>query len=405
MLLLVLGVLLIGGALSIRSSPWLREYLHRAKDLPELERAVSQAPGDAIARYHLAKRYYTSRRFGDALREYEEVVRLEPRSARAYLGMGLSHYELGHARDSRQAFNLALERDPKSAWTHYMLGKLAWQNRDLELAATHTRRATELDPRSDQAWYGLAACMSKLRRTPEAISALEQAVARNPQNAAAHAALGELLISRSEPERGVTHLERALELNPRHIAAQVVLGTHLAKNSTDAASMERAENLLRGAIKLKGPRMANNHLELGRLLARKGSYRDALNHFESARSLMPTDERAYYSLADALRRLGRPEEAEKHDRRFREISGRHIRMQQLEAKLNHSPENAEARLELARTYRELGMLSNAATQFSRYLDSRPGDQVARAEAEKLISPAESDTSSREFSFSPLPSQQ
>jgi tetratricopeptide (TPR) repeat protein len=192
--LILIGLALVGAAWWLRSSPYLREPILRGKDLPELEALVQSAPGDALARYHLAKRYYLERRFDEAVTAYEAAVRLEPKAARAYLGLALARYEQGQTEAARRAFQQALERDPRSAWAEYMLGKIAWQKGDLEQALPHVRRATELDPRSDQAWYGLGVCYTHLRRPNEAVAALRQAVAAARTSAKYHTALGELLV-------------------------------------------------------------------------------------------------------------------------------------------------------------------------------------------------------------------
>ena len=398
--MLAIGVILIAAALWFRSSTWVRDYILKTKDLGELEKLASEAPRDPVARYYLAKSYYLARRYGDAAREYREAVALDPKSSRAEIGLGLSLYELGDADGSRLAFERALTLDPRSAWAEYMLAKLAWSAGNVDLALEHARSATRLDPRSDQAWYGLAACYVEKRQYKEAIDALRNAVARNPQNAAGHAGLGEFLIYRGEVEEGVKHLERALELNPRHASACVLLGKHLAKNAATEPEMDRAEELLLRAIEFRGPRLFDVHLELGRLFVRRRRPEAAMEHLQKAAKLASDDERTHYALADTYRRMGKPKESAESEARFRELSARHVRMQQLEARIDKRREDDPARLELARLYVRAGMVSQAANQFSRYLARNPNDSQVAAELAELGEQPGPSHESREFTVSP-----
>src|ERR1044071_3672173 len=74
---LIIDLVLIVGASSLRSSRALREYLLRGKDTPELEALVQRQPDDGLARYYLAKSYYLNHRFSDARSHYEEAARLD----------------------------------------------------------------------------------------------------------------------------------------------------------------------------------------------------------------------------------------------------------------------------------------------------------------------------------------
>ena len=398
LLLVAVGVVLVGAALWLRSSFWLRDYILRSKEPAELERMVAATPRDPLARYYLAKSHYLARRFDDAAREYRAALDLEPESARTHIGLGLSLYATGDRPGARNAFERALGIDPDASWPEYMLGKLAWSEGNIDEALRRTKRATELDPRSDEAWYGLASCYTRKRQYPEAIAALRKAVERNPNSLPAVTALGELLVYRGEGEEGRRYLERALTLKPDHATACVLLGKYLFENAPAPADLDRAEQLLKKAIDLRGPRIADVHLDLGRLLARKGRLPEAIEKLNESVRLSPVDERAYFALAGAYRRIGKEKEAAAADRQFRALSALHVRMQQLEAKLHHGSSAPGARLELARVYSGLGMTGRAADQYARYLAEYPGDAKARRELDRLSSAA-APAASPEFNIS------
>jgi hypothetical protein len=103
--------------------------------------------------------------------------------------------------------------------------------------------------------------------------------------------------------------------------------------------------------------------------------------------------------------LGRVADAERVDAQFKKLSARHVRQQQLEARVHHKPSDHLARLELARLYRDQGFVSRAADQYSRYIQLQPDDERARLEIRQLVSNAsESGGLTRDFSFTGSPQQ-
>lgn len=374
-LLLGIAVVLVTGALWLRSNRSLREYLLRNETLPELEAAVRSQPKDAVAQYYLGKQYYLNRRFFEARVAYQEAVRLDPTWARARLGLALAHYELGELKDARTEFQETLRRDDRSAWAEYMLGKLDWRERKLDDAITHVRKSLELDPRSDQAWYGLAACYTEKRQYKEAIDALRKAVERKENDPAYHTALAELLVFQGELADGKQHYERALQINPDFGAACALLGRFYLQKATEPDALDKAAELLLRATRLKTRRPADVYLDLGQVYTQKAQYAKAIESLKESIRIESRDERPYYALANAYRRSGNIAAADDAEKRFQEMSGRHVRLQNLEARVFHDPNNAETRLSLARLYRAMGLFEQAAEQYMTVLRLKPSPEV------------------------------
>jgi tetratricopeptide (TPR) repeat protein len=384
LILLSAGLALVGGALWLRSSARMRETILSGKEISELEAAVQAQPGDALAAYYLAKRYYLARRFRDARAAYESVVRLEPASARAHLGLALSLYELGESRAARAEFERTLQLDSRSAWAEYMLGKLAWDYGSISAALPHVRRATELDPRSDPAWYALGVCYTHQRRFDLAVAALRRALARQVAFPEYHTALGEILLYRGDAAEGLRHYTRALQLDPDYGPACALLGRYYLRHATGADARRKAGELLQKAARLKTYHPEEVYLDLGRFYLDTGQYGKAVDALQHSIRLDPRDERPYFALTKACRRLGDTKAAEIAEQRFRFISVRHVAMQNLEAQVASIPGDAPARLHLARVYRDLGLARYAAQQYDAYLRLRPSDRVVAAEFHRFL---------------------
>jgi superkiller protein 3 len=336
-----------------------------------------------VAQYHLGKRYYTSRRFADARIAYETAIRSDPGWARAHLGLGLSLYEEGATARAREELERALSLDPSLAWAEFMLGKIEWSGGSVNEALPHVRRATELDPRSAEAWYGLGVCYTQQRDYPHAIEALRKAVARQNGSARYHTALGELLAYRGQADEGVKEYERALQLDPQFGPVCALMGRYLLQNAPGNEALDRAEDLLQRAAKLPTLRPAEIHFNLGQLYVRKGDYDKAVEALKASLALEPRDERTFYALANAYRRLGRAKEAGETEARFRQISALHVQQQGLEARVRHNPDDPSLHLRLARLYGGLGLNDKAAEQYSVCLQLKPGDTEATQELEAM----------------------
>lgn len=417
-LLLALGITLVGGAVWLRSSPLLREPILRGKDVRQLEAAVRAQPNDALAQYYLAKSYYLQHRFAEAQDAYEEAIRLDPRSARARLGLALALYETGKIPEAQQAFERTLEIDKNSAWAEYMLGKVLWLQGNVRDALPHVRRATELDPRSDQAWYALAVCQAQMRNYAEAIAPLRKALDRRETSPQYHTALGEMLVYRGQTEEGRKHYERALELKPDYGPACALMGGFLLRHASGPDDLDRAEELLKRATRLTSNRPFDVWFDLGQVNIQKRRYPEAIKALQEALSVDARDERTYYALANAYRRMGQATKAEQTEAQFRRISALHVRMQDLEARIGHRPNDPQAHLEAARVYRDLGLIDKAANaymnavrlkpgsapiadEWKRFYDAQAARQAAQAKAAQAEAAAE-DPAAEGFVFPALP---
>jgi len=373
LILSILGVALIVAAVAWRSSPTVRENSLRGRDLSDLEAMARADPNDSLAQYYLAKAYYLRLRFDDARSAYESAVRLDPDSARAHLGLSLSLYESGKLQAAQDELERTLRLDPRSAWAEYMLGKIAWLQGRTTDALPHMQRAIQLDARSDPAWFGLGVCYEQLHRYNEAVDPLRQAIARKDGSAQYHTALGEVLVYRGYTDEGRKEYKRALDLNPNYGPACQLMGGFYLHKAPGRDSLDRAEALLVRATHLKAYLPEQLYLDLGDLYSQKGQFKEAVHALKTSIAKDPRDERAHYALSRAYRHLEMPAEALAAEGEFKQISDRHNQLQTMEARVFHNPNNLEARLKLARLYRDLGLEQRAGTQYDAYLHLNPGD--------------------------------
>jgi tetratricopeptide (TPR) repeat protein len=131
-----------------------------------------------------------------------------------------------------------------------------------------------------------------------------QAVRVSPTSDVANGNLGRELLERGNDRAAEPYLVRTLELNPRSSITAFNLGT-IAERRGD---LQQAEHLYRQAIEIE-PGVRFPHVSLGVLLMNQQRDEAALEAFEAALRIAPSDLQAGFNRALVLDRLGRPAEA------------------------------------------------------------------------------------------------
>jgi cytochrome c-type biogenesis protein CcmH/NrfG len=71
--------------------------------------------------------YYLPVNFGggpeNAIKDFRQAIALDPKSAEAWLWMGIALKKQQHIAEAREAFSKSLQLDPDRAWTKDQLAK------------------------------------------------------------------------------------------------------------------------------------------------------------------------------------------------------------------------------------------------------------------------------------------
>jgi predicted O-linked N-acetylglucosamine transferase (SPINDLY family) len=209
----------------------------------------------------------------DALRSYEEALRVSPQLIEARINAGLTLSAMGKHADALAALQRATAERPTFAAAHLALGDAQRQAGDLEAAETSYRRALALEPALIGALCNLGATLRRLGRLEEAIALLERAAGLAPDTAAPWFNLGHALHDRGRIVEAEPHYRRAIALDPRN---------------------------------------ADAHTNLGAVLLHFNRHDDAITSFKRALAIRGDDAAALAHLALTLQRMGRPSEARAH---------------------------------------------------------------------------------------------
>lgn len=116
-----------------------------------LQTIVANDAKNAEARVQLGNTYFDGERYPDAVKWYEEALRLEPKNVNASTDLGVSYYYLNQPDRALKQFEYSLSIDPRHTKTLLNQGIVrAFGKQDLDGATASWRRVVELAPDSPE---------------------------------------------------------------------------------------------------------------------------------------------------------------------------------------------------------------------------------------------------------------
>ena len=278
----------------------------------------------------------------DAIRLYREALDNDPDFAAARAGLAIAllnqfdqKREASLLSSANEEAQRALGLDPNLPEALIAYGMVHAESGNSIEARDAFTKAMELAPGDDSACRSLAEMYSLLGRNQEAEAMYKQAVALRPSFWRNHYALGTFAWQYAgDLDAARVHLEKAVELHPEGYAPLVMMGNlHLTQGRLD-----EAERYFRKALERTPNSSAYNNL--GLVYYYRGQYDLALRNWQAGMKDAPNKPMYQANVADALRQLGRSEEAK--DRYMQAIEGFHA-----DLKMNPSDDKTRAGLSMA----------------------------------------------------------
>jgi tetratricopeptide (TPR) repeat protein len=262
--------------LSARLSSGSREQEARALSLLEsvIKDGKNASPEELVQAYTLLGSVHLGRsRISAAESAFSEALKINPKAARALVGLGDSLYRAGRYSEAQARFEAGAAADPDDLLAKVGVAKSKLSLERIQEASTLLKKLREANPASPLVgyWYG---------RVQEALGARDQA----------QAAYREVL--------------KAAPADPA--SADVYIASALLLNQQGRA--EDAQKTLDSAKQLM-PNVPGVWRALGDVAQSQGRYKEALGHFQHAAQLDPDDLGAKFRIGGALRRDGQFEEA------------------------------------------------------------------------------------------------
>jgi tetratricopeptide (TPR) repeat protein len=116
-----------------------------------LQTIVNSDPKNVEARVQLANTYFDGERYQDAIKWYEDALKIDPKNVNASTDLGVSYYYLNQPDRALKQFDHSLAIDPRHTKTLLNQGIVrAFGKQDLEGATSSWKRVVELAPDSPE---------------------------------------------------------------------------------------------------------------------------------------------------------------------------------------------------------------------------------------------------------------
>ncbi len=169
------------------------------------ERVLATGGSSTVSHNNLGVALEKAGRLDEAVAQYAEAVRLEPRHAKAHSNLGTARSGQRRYAEAIVAYEEALRLDPSQeptrrnlAKAHYNLANSLWREGKLDSAVAQYREAVRgsADDAGFQRALGLA--LVQQGRSEEAVGVLQESLRLDPKSAATHDALANALYDRGD---------------------------------------------------------------------------------------------------------------------------------------------------------------------------------------------------------------
>ena len=247
---------------------------------------------------------------------YARVLALEPRQFDALHLSGVIERQRGNPARAVDLIRAALQVDAGQARAHANLGAALQDLGQVDEALDSYETALRLDPRYALAWNNRGNTLRRLGRPLDALDSYERALALQPNYPEAWCHRAIVLNDLGRQLDAAASAEQALTARPGYADALQALGNALQGLERFG---EAADAYDRALAKAAPARQAEIWCARGAALKKSGDLMQALNSYEHALRLRPDYAMAAHYRANALRALGRREDAIAAYHRAREL--------------------------------------------------------------------------------------
>ncbi len=161
--------------------------------------------------------------FEAAIPKLQEVLKMEPNTALAYLELGRAYVQLKEPERALPFLQTAVAKLPQDGTAHFMLGQALVETKRWSEAAPEFEAALTLNPASSDLHFYLAVVYERSNRLPEAMKEFRATIQSKPDHFRANLLLGRLLGMQGNAAEALPYLREAAKLDPRSMEAHMFL--------------------------------------------------------------------------------------------------------------------------------------------------------------------------------------
>ncbi|MEP6925131.1 MAG: tetratricopeptide repeat protein [Pyrinomonadaceae bacterium] len=194
----------------------------------------------------LGNQFFKDGKYLEAVTAFQKSVRLKP-NYQAYFGLGEAQSELKQTSEAVKSYEQAVKLNPKLDEAHYNIGVIRYEQKSYAEALSPLQQAVNTAPALAEEYYYYGLTLNELKRKEEAIAALRETIKLDPKFGEAYQNLAELYNELDRKADAVALLRQSVKADPNNGNAFIELGivNFNDKNYADAlAAYKEAVRLL-----------------------------------------------------------------------------------------------------------------------------------------------------------------
>ena len=161
--------------------------------------------------------------FHDALNDFEEVIKIDPKEPEAYFLRGLLYVKSGgDINKALNDFNKTIELDANHAGAYTNRANMYIKKEEFQKAISDCTKAIELSPDSMEPYYNRGLAYANIEEVGKALEDYSMVINLTPENAEAFAKRGLLHSQLGNVQEAIRDYNKFLELDPDNTKATLV---------------------------------------------------------------------------------------------------------------------------------------------------------------------------------------
>lgn len=163
--------------------------------------------------------FHSKGMFDNAISNFDEAIKRDPKLAIAYLYRGLSYGSRGDMNRAIADYDKAIEINPKGTEAYFFKGLAYMDRNEPEKAILEHTKALEVNPKYLQAYLKRAFAYVMEGDNDRAIADANRAIKLEPKSAEAYYVRGIAFVNEKNIEEAIADYTKAIELRPNYVEA------------------------------------------------------------------------------------------------------------------------------------------------------------------------------------------
>jgi tetratricopeptide (TPR) repeat protein len=252
------------------------------KAIGYLKTLLALYPDDSATHVNLGRTYQQTGRVPEALAEYKEAIRIDPKFVLAYANVGVTYlYQMGDVSSAQPVCEKILELDPGNAWAQDCLGMSYFAKNELPQAQAAFEKAVAANPQVTLSRYRLAHMHRLQGHHHQAIETLQQIQKVDPSETSVFYDMGVVYERMGDPEKAresFTRFRHEVETKWKPTLHEPGTQLVLAAAAARLGETDHARQMLRKAM-AKAPQL---HVQAAFVLSLLDEKKEAVDQLELA---------------------------------------------------------------------------------------------------------------------------